>query len=81
MSKYTPWFPASIKPVRVGWYSTESKAPARRYWNGWAWSGMCDDRDDDAACAKWQHWASTRTDIKWRGLTAPHPDYKQGNTK
>jgi hypothetical protein len=49
MSKYTPWFPASVRPVRVGWYMAKGcfwdnrnnpRLYVMRYWNGrnWEWA-------------------------------------------
>lgn len=42
----TPWYPASIKPVRVGWYEVSyyrvgmpegRVVDGRRYWSGTRW--------------------------------------------
>ena len=43
MSKHTPWFPGSVKPVRKGVYQREytyGKTPNVQYcyWNGKAWA-------------------------------------------
>jgi hypothetical protein len=43
MEKLTPWFPADVKPVRVGVYQTKVDAlPGERfynYWDGGSWHG------------------------------------------
>ncbi len=41
----TPWYPASVRPVRVGWYEVSYHRPnraqrvvdGRRWWNGQRW--------------------------------------------
>ena len=55
--KRTPWFPVSVKPVRVGWYEARYW-PMRKvllmYWDGRGWDGfLVWERDT------------------WRGLTEP----------
>ena len=80
MSKYTPWLdPVKHPPVRVGWYPVDDAGPyeARRHWNGvwWSigtWLGEPDFAEKDAGLAR----APLQTGFKYRGLTAPHPEYK-----
>ena len=58
--KLTPWYPAEIKPVRVGYYDCElchSKGNERRhFWNGTNWY-----RDNSLQC-------NMLTMKGWRGL-------------
>lgn len=37
--KLTPWFPADVKPVYVGWYQCQfhQQIPLWRYWDGQDW--------------------------------------------
>jgi len=35
--KKTPWFPASVKPVREGWYETTCSYCGSHYWDGKEW--------------------------------------------
>jgi len=37
--KLTEWFPASVKPVRTGWYKCRfaRMVPVWRYWSGSIW--------------------------------------------
>jgi hypothetical protein len=41
--EFTPWFPANVKPVRVGryhfrrWYMGSDRPDSYAYWNGAAW--------------------------------------------
>lgn len=61
MPKKTRWFPASVKPVRRGWYETdiatysESLDEFRVYWTGKRWDSIIFPWHGD----------------RWRGLTAP----------
>lgn len=68
MSKRTPWFPASIKPVRDGWYewqcaSVLGSATARAQWAVDDWihatgPTLFTPRFECLSC-------------RWRGLTRP----------
>lgn len=67
MARLTPWFPASVKPVRKGWYEYSGRAMdagMRMFWNGrqfgyWA---------TEAAYVtnNWVRWHS-EDDDRWRG--------------
>lgn len=64
-AKVTPWFPADVKPVYIGWYETfrmdsgkEGKYPWRAFWDGFKW---CWEEDDSYSCC------SVQSRI-WRGL-------------
>ena len=62
--KKTPWYPIHIKPVRKGWYNTDSFGkPSKhmRRWNGDAWVDF--DNGQGIVRVK-QHFQ----DFKWRGL-------------
>lgn len=62
--KRTPWFPVSVKPLRVGWYETRVGGyQSRRYFDGddWLWG-----KDGDE-CESFPYLRSSR----WRGLTEP----------
>lgn len=52
--KLTPWFPADVKPVHVGWYQCKygSQVPVWRYWDGadWLMSYGCGHCNDDMYC-------------------------------
>ena len=67
MSKRTPWYPASIKPVRDGWYewqcgSVTGDEMARAEWSGGYWYR--------ATVAR--YWpTSACPSCRWRGLTRP----------
>ena len=61
--KVTRWYPASIKPVYVGWYECDYmvSSTVMRYWDGGKWK-INPDASHDCAFGTW------RGD-KWRGLT------------
>lgn len=61
--KRTPWYPAHIKPVRVGMYEIKfgGFVFSGYYWNGEKWMV-----GENSAFALWN-----QTQLKWRGLTAP----------
>lgn len=59
MTTLTPWFPASVKPVRVGWYETKvvgTYGPAMSHWDGLLWYVV----EGSLVCFY--------QDRKWRGL-------------
>ena len=61
----TPWYPASVNPVRVGLYEVKfvlDRRPILRRWNGERWTM----RHTDMPTIFGQH----RLD-KWRGLAQP----------
>jgi hypothetical protein len=64
--KLTPWFPADVKPVRVGVYEVRMKAPWYRYWDGVHWhAGHCTPK---LACPL-SHMPLEETPSEpWRGL-------------
>lgn len=69
--KLTPWFPANIKPVRVGPYevqvnSTYAKGRSFQYWNGSEWRF----RDGSPTFAmELRHYRTFFESPVWRGLT------------
>ncbi len=66
--KLTPWFPADVKPVRVGVYLVKSPlllTGGFSYWDGKRWGWICYTRRD-AAAEKVYPGASQ--DKQWRGL-------------
>lgn len=61
----TPWYPAHIKPVRVGWYeigSDYTQDVDRMFWDGQLLWWEC---DRGAGCGP------LVPGDKWRGLTKP----------
>lgn len=65
--KLTPWFPASVKPVRAGVYEVRMDGPPwYRYWDGVHWyAGHC---TSELACAL-PHVSLEETPTEpWRGL-------------
>lgn len=72
----TKWYPASLKPVRVGYYETmryevayEAEGLHKLYWNGTHWEyayNVYFCRKGDYACM------IASAGDKWRGLTEPH---------
>lgn len=70
----TPWFSASVKPVRKGVY--ERKPTARTgargrysYWDGQQWGLSC-DTVKEAARYKNLRGPSVEQNTPWRGVTA-----------
>ena len=79
MSKYTDWFPANVKPCRVGVYQVRRKlagvwigglngGAAYAHWNGkeWAWAEMSVKAADFDRRTR-----GADQDKRWRGLTKP----------
>ncbi len=63
--KRTLWYPASIDPVRAGYYEVSywgTMPPEERYWNGNTWLY----HKASVYCLFGQ-----KESDKWRGLTAP----------
>ena len=64
--KRTPWFPASVKPVHVGWYeaSIGNCMVRRRYFDGnrWRFGGKVGVISD---------LFESYSGSQWRGLTEP----------
>jgi hypothetical protein len=78
----TPWFPASVKPARVGWYqaSYHGYGTYWRYWTGTRWrfglgpdscSRPIPDQLDKGSC----EFGEVIGD-KWRGLAEPPKEKK-----
>jgi hypothetical protein len=66
--KLTPWYPATVKPVRVGWYEYTGWGLSvrffdRRYWTGKGWRFSWERRS----------YSGLQGD-EWRGLAAPPKD-------
>ena len=65
----TPWFPASIDPLRPGWYMVKGEfvegALAMRFWNGktWLWRHV----NTGELC-----YAAVRENEAWAGLAEEH---------
>ncbi len=64
----TPWFPATVKPVRVGWYEYTgwglgARYPDRRFWTGKGWRFSWELRSHLGL-----------PDDQWRGLASPPKD-------
>lgn len=63
----TPWFPASVKPIRNGVYQVETISMYGRcyaMWNGRSWL-ECKRSIKGAAGGYFESWWQSR---KWRGL-------------
>jgi hypothetical protein len=69
MSKYSPWFPPEVKPVRVGVYEVRNGGNFRwfRKWDGYWFIG--DNRLDTASRERER--LSWETVCEWRGLSKP----------
>ncbi len=67
MSEVTDWYPASVKPVRVGWYECQFHIGTLiRYWNGNIWVS-----DSSRFGYGW-------APLPWRGLKEPAlPDNRE----
>jgi hypothetical protein len=80
MSKYSPWFPPEVKPVRKGWYQRDyglTYAGARQihfsYWDGQYFSlafGVIPPHKLQAGSEYWPPPASNKARY-WRGLSKP----------
>jgi len=72
--KLTPWFPGTVKPVRVGWYeyfyglNGLDNEYARFYITRCFWGGKCwlNGPEDDGY---WDGWKAQPHEM-WRGRTA-----------
>lgn len=60
--KRTPWYPASVKPARVGWYEVRLSFDHGPMMERWHWDGeyWTDELQSDVWMCK---------PDKWRGLT------------
>lgn len=72
--KLTPWFPADVKPVHVGWYCTDDplrggESAFTWYWDGRHWRA---DKGD---------WICNQQNRQWRGLANPPKETKQKGEK
>lgn len=71
--KVTDWFPAEVKPVRVGWYEREYASDwltrACDWWDGSRWI-LCSYFGD--------HIGQGNDDRRWRGLSAPATQATKG---
>ena len=68
MSKYTPWFPGAVKPVRVGVYQQwcgYGRVIGYQHWNGNRWSAWAPTIKEALADAGCLVGANTGD---WRGL-------------
>ena len=72
MAKRTPWYPGSVKPVRVGLYEREVWGAYRNdffvnlsYWNGEFWGGWSNSK---RYAIRNKSLPSIVQDAKWRGL-------------
>lgn len=72
--KLTPWFPAHIKPVRVGVYETDKNRGRYQHWNGRFWGPY--DQSSRTAWL-WQDYRSGYQSPSWRGLA--HPPQSHNN--
>ena len=75
MSKYTPWFPADVMPVRRGVYEVDALSGIRWYrrWDGKVWfSG--DNTPENAASSKCPLVMNAHP---WRGLAEPPKGWKK----
>lgn len=65
MSKLTPWYDGSQKPVRKGVYKVDHSFLPYSYWDGkeWRLGGISpEEAMEDAGCA------ASLQDMRWRGL-------------
>ena len=65
-ARFSEWFPATMRPVRSGWYEVRFGlvGGARMlFWNGRLWVS------DDVSRAPWR--ATIFPEDEWRGLSAP----------
>ena len=79
MSKLTDWFPAGVKPVRVGVYERdygrqfdEGDDPAYQFWDGSQWLyGTSTPETTMKAVAKSDFSGVCQYEHAWRGLAEP----------
>ena len=68
--KLTEWYPAHIKPVRVGVYNVETWAnpdsPWFSYWDGNIFNYYCNSVDD--AFRNRRKWGCGKATSQWRGI-------------
>ena len=66
-NELTPWFPASVKPARNGFYQVMMVASAAwSYWDGLKWGFACWSKKD---AIRHKHKESPTQDKQWRGLS------------
>lgn len=67
--KLTPWFPASVKPVRDGVYQTRpvrnTDGPEYQHWNGVFWGRVCSTSNSAYLD---RNYRSIFQNDQWRGL-------------
>ena len=65
--KLTPWFPGTVKPVRVGVYERDYDTPLPHYcyWNGKWWCRLSFDPDD---AMNQKGVKSVYETLPWRGV-------------
>lgn len=67
--QFTGWFPADVKPVRIGVYQTrDAEKTVFQMWDGHAWCLMADSVD---LAGMWFGYESINSDPTWRGLASP----------
>lgn len=67
--KLTPWFPASVKPARVGVYEKRTSGHHATQWAGWdgrVWNVLC--LTPEEAAAEMDGHPTCFPDDEWRGL-------------
>lgn len=69
MSEVTEWYPASVKPLRVGVYETDflTRAGNFAYWDGKLWGNS----KSSPRAANMRRSPSPVQDKGWRGLKEP----------
>lgn len=67
--KLTPWFPANVKPARIGLYRRSSWAGRFSYWNGYYWcAGINDPADEPSKLEESKTMKSRDQYAQWHGL-------------
>jgi hypothetical protein len=73
-AKLTPWFPADVKPVRVGVYERDDSATdlgnghaAYSHWSGSKWGHLCEWTNQ---AGEFTSLISEYQDLPWRGLAS-----------
>lgn len=67
--RVTPWFPADVKPVRVGVYETvQGGLEYFNYWDGLRWHGAMGTPQDAETFATCHNPSWENAPQKWRGL-------------